>query len=127
MLHLLLNDHELDLNEIEQSLDGLLRLLAFLNVLIIATVGNHTHQVVDHHLILYGLIVIANLQEVVGDLLVDIDLLLEIGAHFQDLRLVVDGLLKVLETLEVGDHKLQGLDLHVDVNISSCEDFQHIR
>jgi hypothetical protein len=50
-------------------------------------------------LVLDRLVVVADLQKVVGDLLVDVDLLFQVGADLQDLGLVVYGLFKVFETL----------------------------
>ena len=125
-MDLLLDDHELDLDQVEQRLDCLLCLLALLDIVIVASVCNHTHEIVNHDLILDGLIVVANLQEVVGYLLVDVDLLFQVRADLQDFRLVVYRFFEVLQALQVGDHQLQGLDLHIDVDIACCEYLQNV-
>ena len=104
MLDLLLDDHELYLDEVEQRLDRLLCLLALLDIFVAASISNHAHKIVNHHLILDGLVVVADLEEVVRDLLVDIDLLFQVCADLQDFCLVVYRFFEVFQALQVGDH-----------------------
>lgn len=126
LLDLLLDDHELYLDQVEQGLDRLLCLLALLGILVVAAVRDDADEIVNHDLVLDGLTVVADLEEVVGDLLVDVDLLFQVRADLQDFCLVVNCFLEVLETLQIGDHQLQGLDLHVDIDVARCEYLQYV-
>ena len=83
LLHLLLDHHELDLYQIEQRLYSLLRLFALLGLFIAAAICNYSHKFVDHHLVLNGLVVVANLEEVIRNLLVNVYLFFKICHHFQ--------------------------------------------
>lgn len=126
LLHLLLDDHELDLDQVEKCLYGLFGFFALLRLIITATIGNDTHQLVDHHLVLNRLIVVANLQKVVCNLLIYIDLLLQIRDNLQNFRLIINGLFVVLEALQVRYDELQRFNLHVYLNLTGREDLQDV-
>ena len=75
-VYLLLNDLEFDLYQIIESLDGL---LIFLLIFVIGHLAGGLldllfNKVVDHHLVLDSLLVLLKLQEIVGNLLIDINL-----------------------------------------------------
>ena len=104
LLYLLLDDHELDLDQVEQCLYGLFGFFTLLRRLITATIGNNPHQLVDHHLVLNRLIVVADLQKVVCNLLINIDLLLQVCDNLQNFRLIINSLFVVLEALQVRNY-----------------------
>ena len=89
-LHLLLYHHVFNLDQVEKGLNRLLGFLAFLSLLISSTVGNDPNELINHHLVLDCLIVVVNLKEIVGYLLIDVDFLFQISDHFQDLGLVIN-------------------------------------
>lgn len=127
LLHLLLYDHELNLDQVEKCLYGLFGFFALLRLIITATIGNDAHQLVDHHLVLNCLIVVADLQKVVCNLLINIDLLLQVRNNLQNFRLIINGLFVVLEALQIRYDELQRFNLHVHLNLAGREYLQDVR
>ena len=114
---LLLDNLKFDLYQVEQ---GLYSLFIFSKRIILCILvaafdiglRKLLHQIVDHNLILYSLLVVVYLEEIVGDLLVNIYLFFEVITELDRSHLVLDRFFEVFKALQIRRDKFQGLQFY---------------
>ena len=102
--NLLLDNLKFNLHQIEQRLYSLLIfceciILRILTIIFDIWLRKLLHQIVNHYLVLDGLLIIINLQEIVSNLLVNVDFFFEVITEFDRSHLILDCFFEVFKAL----------------------------